>query len=123
MVAAQDEEVLRVLDLVREEEADGLERLLAPVDVVAEEEVVGFGGEPAILEQAQQVVVLPVDVTCTVHAWSVSEAGEESERDGLGRGRNAPQILIGASSSRRMGWLMKISRALVHRNLISYSCS
>lgn len=38
-------------------------------------------------------------------------------------GKNGPQILMGASSSRRIGWLMKISRALVQRNLISYSCS
>ena len=64
MVAAEDEEVLGVLDLVREEEADGLKRLLAAVDVVAEEEVVGFGREPAVLEEAEQVVVLPVNVTC-----------------------------------------------------------
>jgi hypothetical protein len=42
VVASEDEEVLRVFDLVGEEEADGLERLLASVDVVAEEEVVGF---------------------------------------------------------------------------------
>lgn len=30
---------------------------------------------------------------------------------------------MGASSSSRMGWFMKISRAFVHRYLISYSCS
>jgi hypothetical protein len=35
VVAAQHEEVLRVLDLVGEQQADGLERLLASVDVVA----------------------------------------------------------------------------------------
>ena len=34
-----------------------------------------------------------------------------------------PHILRGASSSRRMGWLMKISRAFVQRNRISYSAS
>ena len=62
MVAAQDEEVLGVLDLVREQQADGLERLLAAVDVVAEEEVVGFGREAAVFEEAQEVVVLSVDV-------------------------------------------------------------
>lgn len=50
MVAPEDKEVLGVLDLVREEEADGLETLLAPVDVVAQEEVVGFGREAAVLE-------------------------------------------------------------------------
>ena len=64
VVAAEDEKVLGVFDLVGEEEADGFERLLASVDVVAEEEVVGFGRETAVLEQAQQVVVLSVDVTC-----------------------------------------------------------
>ncbi len=64
VVATEDEEVLGVLDLVREEEADGLERLLATVNVVAKEEVVGFWGEAAILEQAEQVVILAVDVAC-----------------------------------------------------------
>lgn len=34
VVTAQDEEVLGVLDLVREEKAYGLERLLATVDIV-----------------------------------------------------------------------------------------
>lgn len=34
-----------------------------------------------------------------------------------------PQILMGASSSNRIGWFMKISRAFVQRYLISYSCS
>ena len=42
VVAAEDKEVFRVLDLVREQEADRLERLLAPVDIIAEEEVVRF---------------------------------------------------------------------------------
>jgi len=35
VVAAQNEEVLGVLDLVGEQEADGLQRLLAAVDVVS----------------------------------------------------------------------------------------
>ncbi len=63
MVAAQDEEVFRVLDLVREQQADGLERLLAPIDVVAKEQVVSLGRETTVFEQAKQVVVLAVDVT------------------------------------------------------------
>jgi hypothetical protein len=52
VVAAQHEEVLRVLDFVREQKADGLERLLAAVDVVAEEEVVCFGRESAVFKEA-----------------------------------------------------------------------
>ena len=50
MVAAQDEEVLGILDLVCKQQADCLEGLLATVDVIAEEEIVGFGGETTILE-------------------------------------------------------------------------
>jgi hypothetical protein len=34
-----------------------------------------------------------------------------------------PHILMGASSSRRMGWLIKMSLAFVQRYLISYSWS
>jgi hypothetical protein len=63
VVATKNEEVLRVLDLVGQQQADGLERLLASVDVVSKEEVVGFGRESAVFEQSEEVVVLPVDVT------------------------------------------------------------
>ena len=71
VVAAQDEEVLWILDLVREQEADGLEGLLAAVDIVAEEEVVGFGWKSAVLEQSQEVVVLSVDVAANLMLGSV----------------------------------------------------
>ena len=63
MVSPEQEEVLRVLDLVGEQEADGLQGLLPAVDVVAQEEVVGLGREAAVLKQAEQVGVLAVDVT------------------------------------------------------------
>ena len=62
MVTPQQEEVLRVFDLVGQQEADGLQRLLAPVHVVAEEEIVGLGGKAAILKQAEEIGVLSVDV-------------------------------------------------------------
>lgn len=66
VVPAQDEEVLGILDLVCEEQADGLERLLATVYVVAEEQIVRFGWETAILEQAEQIIVLAVDITANL---------------------------------------------------------
>ena len=62
MVPAKDEEVLRVLDLVRKEEANGLEGLLPAVHVITQEEVVRLGREAAVLEQSEQVVVLAVDI-------------------------------------------------------------
>lgn len=63
VVTAEDEEVLRVFDLVRQQEADSLEGLLATVDVVTEEEVVGLGWETTIFEEAEKVVVLAVNIT------------------------------------------------------------
>ena len=64
VVAAQQEEVLRVLDLVCQQQADRLQRLLPAVHVVAQEQVVRVRREPSVLEQPQQVVVLSVDVAC-----------------------------------------------------------
>lgn len=76
MVATQDEEVFGVLDLVGQQQADGLERLLSTVDVVTEEEVVGLRGEAAVLEQPQQVVVLAVDVATDL--FGVERAGSDA---------------------------------------------
>lgn len=72
VVTAEDEEVLRVLDLVREKQADGLERLLSTVDIVTEEQVVGLRWETAVLEQAQQIIVLAVDVTADLRDGSAT---------------------------------------------------
>ncbi|GBE58997.1 ABC1 family protein, putative [Babesia ovata] len=54
MVTAQQEKVLR---------ADGLQRLLSSVDVVPKEEVVRGRREAAVLEKAQQIIVLPMNVS------------------------------------------------------------
>jgi len=63
VVAAEDEEVFGVFDLVSEEEADGFEGLLASIHIVAQEQIVGLRWKPSILEQPQQIIVLPVDVS------------------------------------------------------------
>lgn len=70
VVPAEDEEVLGVLYLVGEEQAYSLEGLLASVDVVAKEQVVSLRGEAAVLEEAQQVVVLPVDIAADLESAS-----------------------------------------------------
>jgi hypothetical protein len=62
VVAPQQEEVLRVLDLVRQQQADRLNRLLPPVHVVSQEEIVRLSREARVLEQLYQVWVLTVDV-------------------------------------------------------------
>jgi hypothetical protein len=76
VIAAEDEEVLGVLDLVGKKQADGLERLLTTIDVVTKEEVVGLGRETAVLEQTEKVVVLAVDITTDL------DMSEEKSRTG-----------------------------------------
>jgi len=62
VISSEDEEVFRVLDLVRQQQADGLQGLFASIHVVTEEEIVGFGGEPAVFEQSEKIVVLTMNV-------------------------------------------------------------
>ena len=69
VVAPQHEEVLRVLDFVGEQETDSLQGLLAAVDVISKEQVVGFWWETAVLEESEQIVVLAMDIT-----WSGAES-------------------------------------------------
>lgn len=68
VIAAQNEEVLGVLDLVGKEQTDRLERLLATIDVVAQEKIVGFRRESTVFEETQEVVVLAVDVTADLES-------------------------------------------------------
>lgn len=63
MVSSQDEKVFRVLDFIRQKQADSLKRLLASVDIVTKEKIIGFGGETTVLKETQQVVILSMDVT------------------------------------------------------------
>lgn len=50
MVSSQDEKVFRVLDFIRQQQADSLKRLLASIDIITKEEVIGFGGETTVLK-------------------------------------------------------------------------
>ena len=50
MVSAQQKEVFGILDLVGQQQTDGLQRLFASVHVVTKEEVVGLRRESPILK-------------------------------------------------------------------------
>lgn len=50
MVSSQDEKVFRVLDFIRQQQADSFKRLLASIDIITKEEVIGFGGETTVLK-------------------------------------------------------------------------
>ena len=62
VVASEEEEVLGVLDLVGEEQTDSFKGLLATIDIVPEEEVVGIRREATVLKEPEQIVVLTMDV-------------------------------------------------------------
>lgn len=66
VVSTENEEVFGILDLVREEKADGFEGLLAAVNVVSEEEIVGLWREATVFEKAQKIVILAVNVTANL---------------------------------------------------------
>ena len=100
MVPAQQEEVLGVLDLVGQQQADGLQGLLASVHVVAQEQVVALGREASVFKQPKQVVVLAVDVACggrqRVSSLVATAAGKLNVQRGGG----------GSGSGGRAGWLV-----------------
>lgn len=62
VVAPQNGELVGVLYFEGKEEADGLDALPAPINIVPQEQVVGLGREAPVLEEPQHVVVLPVHI-------------------------------------------------------------
>lgn len=62
MVAAKDEEVFWVLDLVRQKKTYCFQRLLPSIDVVAEKQIIAFWREAAVLEQAEEIVILAMNI-------------------------------------------------------------
>lgn len=50
MIAAEQEEIFWVFDFVTQQQSDRLDRLLAPVNVVSQEEVVRLWGKTSVLE-------------------------------------------------------------------------
>ena len=62
MVSSKKGDVTRVLDLEGHEELKGLDGVVASVDKVAHEDVGCVRNFPALVEELQQIVELPMDV-------------------------------------------------------------
>ena len=77
MVSSEHKKVLGILDLVGQKQANGFETLFAAIYVVAEENIVGFRREAAVLKKAQQIVVLSVHVAANL------DGGLELQEHGL----------------------------------------
>jgi len=71
VVSSEHEEVLWVLDLVGEHEADGLHALLASIHVVTDEqEFLIRTRPPSNLKKPEQIEILPMHITKNFH-WSL----------------------------------------------------
>lgn len=70
VVPAEEKEVFWVFDFVGEKEADGLEGLLAAIDVITEEEIIGFWWEASVFEESEEIGVLSVNI-----AWKEGKGG------------------------------------------------
>lgn len=53
MISSEQEKVLRVFDLVSQQQADGLQGLLASVDIVPEEKIVALRWKATIFKEPQ----------------------------------------------------------------------
>ena len=67
VVAAQQEDAVAVPHLERDQQRHRLDRVIATVDVVAHEEVIGVGARAANAEDFHEVVKLGVDVAADDH--------------------------------------------------------
>ena len=67
VVSAEQKKILRIRDLVAEQQGNGLDTLLGPVDIIAHEDVVALRWKAPHLEEPQEIVVLTVRVPADVY--------------------------------------------------------
>jgi hypothetical protein len=53
VVSSEKEEILRVLNLVAQQQGNSFDRLLATVNIIAQKEIISFGWEATILKNPQ----------------------------------------------------------------------
>lgn len=123
MVSSEKKEVLWIFDFVGKQQADGLQWLLASVNIVSQKKVVTLWWISSILEKPEQVIVLTMNITCSKDRFLLVKLAYLNWKSKLNKKviRSLPQILRGASSSRSIGWLRKISRDFRHSPRISCS--
>jgi hypothetical protein len=62
MIPPQQKEILRIPDLIGQQQTYTLNGLLATIHIIAQKQIVGGWGQPPILKDPQQVAVLAVNV-------------------------------------------------------------
>jgi hypothetical protein len=62
VISPQESDAVGMADFQANEKGNGLDRLSASVDIIAEEQVVGMGKEPADVEKLEKVGVLTMNI-------------------------------------------------------------
>lgn len=62
MITPEQEEVLRVLDLISEHKRNTLNRLFSSINIIAEEQIILIARVATVFEELNQVRKLPVNV-------------------------------------------------------------
>ena len=58
VVSTQNKEIFWILDLVREKQTYGFERLFASVDIIPKEKVICFRWKASVFKEAEEIVIL-----------------------------------------------------------------
>lgn len=66
VIPTKYEKVLGVFDFVSQKQAYSLQRLLPSVDVITKKQVIGFRRKAAVFEQAEQIVILSMNITANL---------------------------------------------------------
>ena len=94
VVAAQDEDLLGVLYLKGEEQADGLDALSPSIHIISQEEIARLGRQPAVFEESKHVVVLSVDVSADLDGCAHLQQHGLLKKDGLDNPNQTEYLML-----------------------------
>lgn len=94
MVTSQDIYFFRVLNLVGIEEANSLNSLSSPINVISQEQIIGLGREASILKKSKHIIVLAMNIATDLKRgldldehWLTEEdvfnSPDDTQNDGL----------------------------------------
>jgi len=64
VISTKNKKVFGVFDLVGKEQANGFQGLFSSIDIIAQEQVIGFRREATVLKKSEEVIILAMNVTC-----------------------------------------------------------
>jgi hypothetical protein len=94
VVSSKEEEVLGVFDFVAQQKQNRFKTLLATVNIVTQEQIVGLWWETAHLEKTNKVRVLPMDVADNLDRRTKFDKGGLRKEDFAGSLTDGGNLVI-----------------------------